>query len=122
MAQPRLDDALIEYEFSVAESLSARILDSLRIAWLQTKYSQYFKMKASQLVPESVELDRSYIQKICELDGKMNAIQELLDDHKKALLEMQGLNKETSAGGEVKIDAPVRAIAHQASDLVHKQP
>lgn len=120
MASPRLDDANIEYVFSEMESRAARILDPLKIIWLQTKYAQIWKRKAASLMPESVELDRSYIQQICELEGQLNFIQELLDDHKKALAEMSTASvvaAQTESG--IQVDKDVQKIEVAAGSRVH---
>lgn len=119
MASPRLDDANIEFEFSPEEARAARLLDPLKIIWLQTKYAQYWKRKASELMPESGELDRSYIMKIAEVEGRLGLIQELLDDHKAALLEVSQVSQ-VLAEGAVAVDSQVSAIAHEtASKRVH---
>lgn len=120
MPSPRLDDANIEYSFADSEILAAKILDPLKIMWYQTKYAQKWKQKASMLVPESTELDRSFLMKICELDGQLNFIQEVLDDHKNAIKEFNDRKlqdpatiKEQNSGGDM------QRIAHAAGTRVH---
>lgn len=87
--------------------------------WFQDKYAKKWKQKAGMLVPESMELDRSYIQKICEIDGQLNFIQELLDDHKQVQAELQALAKPISEGMDVKLDSSVKSIATAAGQRVH---
>lgn len=110
----RPDNALNEYLFSPEESRAARFLDPLKIQWLQTKYAQTFKEKASKLLPESVELDRSYICSIAELDGQLNLIQELLAEHKTAIDEINAIKNQTGETVVVNIDS----ISERASKLV----
>jgi hypothetical protein len=112
--QPRLDDANIEFDFTPTEKISARILDAVKIAWLQTKYSQLWKKRNSTPASESVETDRSYFLQIAELDGRLSMIQELLDDHKAAMQELS--DKPPTDGTVEKNDASVTA---RASKLVH---
>lgn len=121
MPTPRLDDANIEYSFADQEILAAKILDPLKILWLQTKYAQKWKQKASMLVPESVELDRSYLMKICELDGQLNFIQELLDDHKNALTEFNDRKLQDPAASQAENNSggDMQRIAHEAGTRVH---
>lgn len=116
MPKPNLTDANIEFEFSQEESLVARTLDSVKIAWLQTKYAQYWKLKNSTPVPEATELDRSYFIKIAEIEGRMNFIQELLDDHKTALRELNEMNK----GNMQATSQTDEATAKRADQLVHR--
>lgn len=121
MSSPRLDDANIEYTFADQEILAAKILDPLKILWYQTLYAQIWKQKASMLMPETMELDRSYIMKICELEGQLNFIQRLMDDHKTALKEFNdrkiqdptATNSQNNSGGDM------QAIAHSAGTRVH---
>lgn len=118
MAQPRLDDANIEYTFPPEEVLAAKILDPLKILWLHTKYAQYWKQRNSIPASEGPETDRSYFLKLAELDGKMSAIQELLMEHKEAL----GQFNETKVT-EIQKDGgnagTMQAIAHSAASQVH---
>lgn len=118
MPAPRLDDANIEFTFSEEEGRAARILDPLKIMWFQTKYAAYWKMRNSIPVSESSDVDRSYFVKIAELDGRLGAIQEILDDHKNALKEFNEAKQVTQAGAEVK-DQKMESIAHRAGELVH---
>jgi hypothetical protein len=119
MPAPRLDDANIEYSFAAAEQQAARFLDPLKIMWLQTKYAQLWKEKASMLLPEDGNLDRSYLMKICELEGRLDCIQGLLDDHKKVVMELAEQHQVVSEGGEVPKGADIQTIAHEAAARVH---
>ena len=83
------DNILNEYEFSLAESINARIIDTLKVQWYSTKYAMLMKQKSSILVPEEAGLDRSYLLKIGEIEGKMNMIQELFDDYRSALASLK---------------------------------
>lgn len=117
MPIPRLDDAIIEYAFSSVESISARTLDPLKIAWIQTKYSRLLKEKATKLMPEDITLSLSYVQSIAELEGRLSMLQEFLDDHKSALRE---LNEVKLAGGSVEDTNSQDALAKRASQLVNR--
>jgi hypothetical protein len=121
MPAPRLDDANIEYTFADTEILTAKILDPLKILWYQTLYAQIWKQKASMLVPETVELDRSYLMKICELDGQLNFIQRLLDDHKNAIKEFneRKLQDTTASNSQTNSGGDMQRIAHEAGTRVH---
>lgn len=119
MASPKLNDALIEYEFSNVEQLTAQILDPLKIIWLQTKYAQLMKLKASELMPEAAGLDRSYIMKLAEIEGKLNMIQELLDEHKQAINSLNELKQNHTQNGGTTAEEPVKEIAHAAGSRVH---
>lgn len=116
MPTPRLDDANIEFSFAKEEEFAARILDPIKICWLQTKYAQIWKQKASAQVPDSLELQLPYIQQLCELDGKLGMIQELLDDHKIAMAEMNGMKLQQNS--EELMAATSDNVATRASQLV----
>jgi hypothetical protein len=119
VAAPRLDDANIEYSFSEEEQHAARFLDPLKIMWFQTKYAQLWKQKASMLLPETGDIDRSYLMKLCEIEGQLNCIQDLLDDHKKAMKEYTEKQQLVSDGGELPKGADIQTIAHEAASRVH---
>lgn len=121
MSSPRLDDANIEYSFADHEILAAKILDPLKIIWYQTLYAQLWKQKASMLMPETMELDRSYIMKICELEGQLNFIQRLMDDHKNAVKDFNAkkLQDPTITQGQTSSSGDMQAIAHSAGTRVH---
>jgi hypothetical protein len=116
MPKPRLDDANIEFDFTQEETFVARSLDPIKIAWLQTKYSKYWKLRNSTPVPEDPILDRSYFSRVAEIDGKLGLIQELLDDHKEAMKEIAEI------GGGVSQEAvkTEEATAQRAANLVHR--
>lgn len=118
MAQPNLQDANIEFLFPPEEVLAAKILDPLKILWFQSRYAQYWKARNSIPASEGPETDRSYFLKLAELDGKLNAIQEFLDDHKNAIIQYNEakLNEKQLDGGN---DQSVQAIAHSAASQVH---
>lgn len=117
--QPRLDDATIEYQFSDIEKITARILDPVKIAWIQTKYAETWKGRNSTPAPEDPANDRSYFLKIAELDGYMRALQELLNDHKDAIAE---LNARKLAGENIDIGTSDQSVGERASQLVHRIP
>lgn len=118
MPTPRIDDANIEFSFSEQEALMAQILDPLKIPWLQTKYAMYWKLKNTTPVPEDPALDRSYFVKIAEIEGRMNMIQELLDDHKTAMLKLKN-SDQSDPNTSNQTEA---ATAERASQLVHRIP
>lgn len=117
MPTPRLDDATIEFSFTPEELRMAKLLDPLKIAYLQTLYAQDFKTRASVKLPVAKELEMSYILECAELDGRMSAIQTLLDNHKLAMQEVieaqgteqSGVAKDTETG-----------LAERASTLVNR--
>lgn len=119
MPLPRPDDACVEFIFTPEEARAAKVLTPLAIQWLQTKYAQKFKQKASVLVPEDMSLDRSHIQKICEMDGYLNCIQELMDDHKMALSDMAAGRLNQGAESDLQNQAAIAVIASSASSKVH---
>lgn len=115
MPTPRIDDANIEFAFTQEEARMAQILDPLKIAWLQTKYAAYWKLKNSLKVPEDPILDRSYFLQLAEYDGKLSAIQELLDGHKTALAEYNATkDQDVTQSGQA-----ADTTAQRASQLVH---
>jgi hypothetical protein len=114
--QLRPDDILQEYMFSEQEELLVKTLTPLQIAWLQTKYARIFKEKASTLVPEEAGLDRSYLLKLGELDGKLSLIQELFEDHKNAISKSKTLkNTENASAGTIENEK----LATRAAQLVN---
>jgi hypothetical protein len=118
MAQPRLDDALLEYTFSEPEKIQAMFLNASKIAYYQTLYSKYFKLRGTMPVPEGKELEYQYIKDVIMYDGKMAMIQELLDNHKEAvrmLAERKVGEVETSIG----TGADDAAATVKANKLVH---
>jgi hypothetical protein len=114
---PRLDDATIEYQFADIERIAARFLDPVKIAWFQTKYAEAWKIRASTPVPEEAALDRSYFLKIAEYDGFLRCIQEILDDHRKAIME---LNERKAAGENIQFQTTDQTLAERAAAQVHK--
>lgn len=118
MAQPRLDDANIEYTFPPEEVLVAKILDPLKILWLQTKYAQLWKMRNSIPASEGPETDRSYFLKLAELDGKMAILQELFIESKDAINQFNAAKQEVvqKDGGN---NPTMETIAHSAATRVH---
>lgn len=120
MSAPRLDDANIEYSFADEELLAAKILDPLKILYYQTLYAQIWKQKASSLMPESMELDRSYLMKLCELEGQLNFIQRLMDDHKNAIKEFNERKLQDLTANQTKNSGnDMQRIAHDAGIRVH---
>jgi len=115
--QLRPDSIFQEFVFSEQEELLAKTLTPLQIAWLQTKYTKIFKEKGSTLVPEESGLDRSFLLKLGELDGRMSLIQELFKDHQEAATR----NKELKAiPGASASTIEAQNLATRASALVHK--
>ena len=115
--QLRPDSIFQEFVFSEQEELLAKILTPLQIAWLQTKYTRIFKEKGSTLVPEESGLDRSFLLKLGELDGKMSIIQELFKDHEEAVTR----NKQLKATPGVSASTlETHNLATRAAELVNK--
>lgn len=115
--QLRPDSIFQEFLFTEQESITARTLTPLQIAWLQTKYTRIFKEKASTMVPEDKELDRSYFLSLGELEGKMAILQELFDDHKEATSKNKELNATAGVGKDT---VEIANLATRASKLVDK--
>lgn len=116
MPVPRLDDAVIEFSFNTDELINARILDPLKIAWYQTLYSRIWKQKSSIQVPESLELTLPYVQQICELEGRLGMIQQILDDHNAAMKEFN----ERKLQDPNLTESTVESTARRAANLVNK--
>jgi len=115
--QLRPDSIFQEFVFSEQEELQAKTLTPLQIAWLQTKFTRVFKEKGSTIIPEESSLDRSFLLKLGELEGKMAIIQELFDDHKAAITK----NKELKATGNVSAGTLEQdSLASRASALVNQ--
>lgn len=114
MPIPKLEDNLVEYSFTVEEYKAARALNPLQIAYYHTLRAQLLKQKASELVPDSKELELSYIQRIVELDGKMNMLTELLGGHEAVLKELSNPNK-----SNINPDNLVDTTAARAAAQVH---
>lgn len=108
----RQDSVLSEFEFTAQESIGARTLSPLQIQWLQTKYAKVFKEKASTIVPEETGLDRSYLLRLGEMEGRLALIQELFKEHQDVLTELADPNKEVKlqdAGNNIVDDTATRA-------------
>ncbi len=115
--QLRPDSIFQEFVFSEQEELQAKTLTPLQIAWLQTKFTRVFKEKGSTIIPEESNLDRSFLLKLGELEGKMAIIQELFEDHKTAITK----NKELKATGNVSAGTLEQEnLASRASALVNQ--
>ncbi len=115
--QLRPDSMFQEFTFTEAEEILAKTLSPLQIAWLQTKFTKFFKDKGTTIVPEEAGLDRSYLLKLGELEGKMAVIEELFDDHKAAISK----NKELRATGGVGAGTVELAnLSARAAELVNK--
>ena len=117
MPTPRNDSVLIEFEFTVQEALAARALTPLQIQWYQTKYAQLFKEKASSIIPEDTGLDRSFLLRLGEIEGKLNMLQEIFGDHANMLKELSDPNKPQATGVEKEL--VVDTLAKRASDAVN---
>ena len=115
--QLRPDNAFQEFIFSEQEEILVKTLTPLQIAWLQTKATNIFKEKATTIVPEDSGLDRSYLLKLGNLEGKLEMIQELFDDHKVAI----NRNKELKASAGVSAETlEIENLSTRASNLVNK--
>lgn len=115
MPAPRLDSALMEYLFSAEESRAARILDQMKILWIQTKYARLMKEKASLLIPKKMDMDnRDFIAEVAEIDGKLNMLQELLTEHQQAISEASQ-PQTVAASGEENLAARAAAYVHKPS-------
>jgi len=115
--QLRPDSIFQEFVFSEQEELQAKVLTPLQIAWLQTKYTKIFKEKGSSIIPEELPLDRSFLLKLGELEGRLAIIQELFDDHKAAVTRNKELKAVPGASASL---VEAQNLATRASNLVHK--
>lgn len=89
MPSIKQDSVLNEYTFSQQEEINAKILSPLQIAWIQNKYAIAFKEKAAQIVPSDITLDRDYLLKLGELEGRLSAYQEFFIEHQEALKQLE---------------------------------
>lgn len=113
----RPDSIFQEFLFSEQEELTAKTLSPLQIAWLQTKYTKIFKEKGSTIIPEENSLDRSYLLRLGVLEGRLDIIQELFDDHKAAISKNKELQAtEGASAGTIEI----ANLATRAAALVDK--
>lgn len=115
--QLRPDSIFQEFTFTEHEEIAAKTLTPLQIAWLQTKYTRVFKEKATTIVPETTDLDRSYCLRLGCLEGELTILQEIFDDHKAAISKKKELNATEGVGaGTVELTN----LATRASELVNK--
>lgn len=107
MPQLRPDSSLAEYLFTEQETIAAKILSPLQVMWLQTQYTLLMKKKASSLVPESGELDRSFFLQMGEIEGHLNCIQQMFNDSLEAqsLLAQRNLVTEPISNNDISITA-----------------
>jgi hypothetical protein len=117
MPQLKQDNALNEFSFTKEEWIHARILTPLQIAYLQTEYAKTFKLKASTIIPESGEFDRSFLLKLGEYEGELNTYQKLFLAHQTALGELNVMSTIAKvAEGSIHTDT----TAARADSQVHK--
>jgi len=115
----RQDSTIQEFNFTAPEEIAAKTLTPLQIAWLNTKFAQLTKQKASMLIPQKMNLeDREFICEIAEIDGKMNMIQELFGEHQEAMEALKDPDKvkEVNAIGSGNLDA--MSLAQRAANQV----
>lgn len=111
----RPDSLFQEFLFSEQELLLVKTLSPLQIAWLQTKFTKIFKEKATKIVPEDSVADRSYLLTLGSLEGKLELLQELFDEHKEAISR----NKELKATQGVSAGTlEAENLSTRASNLV----
>lgn len=115
----RQDNALNEYNFTTQEVIAGDLLTLIQIQRLQTRFAQLLKEKASSILPGKIEDERAFILNIAELDGKMNMIQELFQNHIEAQKMMN--DPELAAEFAIKGTPGVEEILSQqrASSSVH---
>lgn len=120
MASPRPDSNLIEFAFTQEELTQARLLNPLQIMYLQTKYALLFKEKATNLVPESHEFDRSFLLKISNIQGKLDMLQEIFDECHAAKIELATpKNPVTDTQGNNTSVIEIATLGDRASVQVH---
>src|SRR5712691_261259 len=115
--QLRPDNILQEFTFSEQEELLVKTLSPLQIAWFQSKYTRIFKEKASTIVPEESSLDRSYLLKLGEMEGKLSILQEIFDDHKNAISRNKELNAIEGVSAKT---TEIATLSTHASQLVNQ--
>jgi len=115
--QLRPDSIFQEFTFTEQEEIAVKTLTPLQIAWLQTKYTAIFKIKATTIIPEESGLDRSYLLRLGALEGELTMLQELFDDHKAAISKNKELNATSDIGTNT---VELANLATRASKLVDK--
>jgi hypothetical protein len=120
MATLRPDSIISEYSFTEQEAIQARLLNPLQKMWFQTKYALYFKEKASALIPESGNMDRSFFLQQGNLQGKLDMLQELFEDCLQASKELTNPQK-TGSSEEVSASlVEIQQIEQRAASQVHE--
>jgi hypothetical protein len=120
MASLNPSSILNEYTFSEAETVQARLLNPLQKMWLQTKYALYFKEKASGLIPETGDMDRSFFLQQGELQGKLELLQEIFEDCKIAETILANPEKQTEGIEVPKTEVvEIAVLSDRAAQQVH---
>lgn len=118
----RQDSSLSEFTFTPQEELQGKVLNSLQIMWLQTRFAQLFKEKASSLIPEDGAMDRSFFLLMGNIQGKLDMLQEIFDDARMAKVELENRGQNISGNGEVVSSSlvEIQNVADRASAQVHQ--
>lgn len=120
MATLNLANPYIEYLFSEEEYYAACILQPPVMQMLQTLRSAWYQQKASSLGPEDASEDRSYFTKLAELEGKIGAVTEIFDNHKKALAWFASPDRKNPDAKPVDTGTVMDDLATRAANLVDK--
>lgn len=80
MASVNLADATLEYLFNEQEKILAKQLSPLQVMWIQTKYAQTWKAKASLSLPTDPKDYNAYFLEIANFEGQLAVLQQLIDE------------------------------------------
>ena len=120
MPQPRIDGLNQHYDFTQAESIAARQVPLLQAQWLNTKYAMLMSQKASIPCPANPEEDRKHFLDLAVLEGRMEMIQEILDDSIAAMHELTDLkSQQTNPNGAPIAEINIDDVSAKAASQVH---
>lgn len=117
MATLRPDSVFAEYAFTENELTTAQLLNPLQKMYFQTKYAQYLKEKATSLLPESGDLDRSFFLAMGNIEGKLQVLQELFQECKEAEVRLTTPNQDATAVSASSVE--ILQTAERAAQQVH---
>lgn len=115
MPTVNVDNVFTDFLFTTEELRAARILSDLQLCYFRHLRSQYMQQKIGMLVPEDPTNDRSYFLQKAEIEGKIQVMNEIIDLHHAALLEIPKPQDDPAAAGQNEL-----SIAKNAANLVHQ--
>lgn len=120
MPQLKPDAIIKEFIFSPEEWLNARVLNTLQIAYLQNLYATTLQEKLTSLVPtESID-DRKYLLSMGSVEGKLELLQELFQNHQQAISEANNPELKNQNPSNTISDSPLDDLATRAAKQVHQ--